>query len=148
MDKIEGSFICGEVTSMDVTPKSNRVGQTSFSIVASKRELMHDQFQIASVCVAIHGPDLSNHRLYVAVWDFHRFLYASLLSPCDVSSVPDDLHTRLQSLPFDRLYYFDINLDLLVSSWCSIMVPHPVDGKIECILRLKDFRLLVVGDEP
>lgn len=148
MESFNDTCSCGEVTSTNVTPASNRVGQTSFNVVASKRELMHDQFQIASVCVAIDGPDLSDHRLYVAVWDAHRFLYASLLTPCDVSNVPIDLRTRLRSVSFDRLYYFDINVDLLCSSWCSIMTPHAVEIKTECVLRFKDFGLLEDRDEP
>ena len=148
MDSFDDTFACGEVTSTNITPKSNRVGQTSFNVIASKRELMHDQFQIASVCVAIHGPDLSEHRLYVAVWDTRRFLYGSLLVPCNASSIPIDVSNRLQNVRYDRLYYFEINLDLLGSSWCSIMTPHPVDGKTDCVLRLKEFELLEEGDEP
>ena len=128
MESFDDTFTSGEVTSTNVTPTSNRVGQTSFNVVASKRELMHDQFQIASVCVAIQGPDLSNHQLYVTVWDAHRFLYASLLTPYDVSSVAIDLRTRLRGVAFDRLYYFEINIDLVSNSWCSIMTPHPVDS--------------------
>ena len=148
VDSFDDTFTCGEVTSTNVTPASSRVGQTSFHVLASQRELMHDQFQIASVCVAIHGPDLSDHQLCVAAWDTRRFLYASLLTPCDVSNVPIDLRTHLRSVPYDRLYYFDINIELLGSSWCSIMTPHPVDNKTDCVLRLTDFGLLKDGDEP
>ncbi len=108
---------------------------------------MHDQFQVASVSVAMHGPDLSEHRLYVEAWDTRQFLYGALLVPCSASSVPIDLSNRLQSVPYDRIYCFEMNLDLLGSSWCSIVTPHPVDGKTDCVLRLKDFALFEGGDD-
>ena len=145
MASFDDTFSCGELTSADVTPASNSVGRTVFNVVAAERELMHDQFRVASVCVAIHGPDSSNQQLHVAVWDTHRFLYGCLLDPCDVSSVPIDLRTRLESLPFDRVYYFEINVDLLAGSWCSILTPHPVDDRTHCVLRLKEFKLLEDG---
>lgn len=147
MDSFDDSFTCGEVTSTSITPTSNGVGQTSFNVIGSKRELMHDQFQLASVCVAIHGPDLSEHRLYVEVWDTRRFLYGALLVPCNASSIPIDVSNHLQNVRYDRLYNFEINVDLICSSWCSIMTSHPVDGKTNCVLRLNKFELLEEGNE-
>ncbi|WP_143544065.1 hypothetical protein [Rhodopirellula sp. MGV] len=142
MHSFHDTFSFGEVTSVDVTRIDNSVGATSFHVFTSEQELMHDQFRIANVVVAIHGPDLSGHQLHVAVWDANRFMYSSLIDPSDASVIHFDLRTRLHGFLFDRLYTFDINAELLGDSWCSIMTPHPVDGKTECVLRFKDFGLL------
>ena len=144
MDEFEDhiEFSHAEVTSTEVTAATRIVGQTTFSIVASKRTLMHDQFRIASVCVGIEGPDLSDGKLHVSVWDDRSFVYSSNLGSTSFSQLPIDLRGKLEDVTVDRVYYFEINIDLIATTWCSILTPHASDQKTECILRLKNFALL------
>lgn len=148
MEESHYSYTTGELSSTELTPEFNRVGRTTFYVVASERHLMHDRFRIASVCIAIDGPDLSNGRLYVSVWDDTRFLHAYLLQSCACSDLPIDLRDRLSGARFDRTYYFEINVDLITGTWCSIATSHQTDQKTNCVIRLKDFLASDGWNEP
>ena len=148
MEEFHASFSSSELTQTDVTRAANRVDRTTFHVVAFERELMHIQFRIASLCVAIDGPDLSGGVLYVSVCYSSQTLYSSGLSPVALTGMPMKLREQLHGLPFDRVYYFDLNLNLLHSTWCSILTSHPAHQRTTCVLRFKDFVSLGNCDEP
>jgi len=136
------SCVFAENLQVEITRKNPEHGGVHFSVVAEAEQLMHNQFQVSWVVVAVKPSDQSNaaQTAYLEVWDGDRFVYASALPACKPSDIPINLPKQI-STDNAVLFAFKINPAFLKRTWFNYQIPrHSTQGEpTDCVIHLEEF---------
>lgn len=130
-----------EVPDFNITRAKPKYKDFAFQVAFEQRKLMHDQFQIYNIVIAIKHQ--KRKRLdsegYTEVWDDKQFIYSCSVPQTTADSLPMSLRKKIDT-ESAMLFFFKMNPRYIHRSWFNYQVLRD-DGSIEmnCLIRLKDF---------
>ncbi len=136
------SSVFAENLQVEITPTKPECDGVQFAIAAEPEKLVHQQFQVSWVVVAVRPPDESMvaHTAYLEVWDGNRFVYSSELPSCKVSDFPITLQKQIK-VDGAILFSFKINPAFLTRTWLNYQIPRrSTQGEpTDCVIHLEEF---------
>lgn len=127
---------------VEITQKKPEHDGIRFAVAAEPQNLMHDQFQVCWVVVAVKPSDerTTAHAAYLEVWDGRLFVCSSVLPSCKPSDIPINLQKTIQ-IDGTVLFSFKINPAFLNRTWFSYQIPpHETGGEpTDCVIHLDEF---------
>lgn len=136
-----------EVPDFSVTRAQSNYKDFVFQVEYEPWKLMHDQFQIYNIVIAIKHEKRKHldPEGYIEVWGDKKFIYSCSVPQTTEESLPMTLKKKVET-ENAMLFLFRMNPRYLHESWFNYQVLRD-DGSVEmnCVIRLKDFVGLVPG---
>lgn len=136
------SSVFSENLQVDITTNKTQHGGVRFAVVAESEKLMHDQFRVYWVVVAVTPSDKStaSQSAHLEVWNGNQFVYSSVLSSCKPTAIPINLKQQIKT-DGASLFSFKINPAYLKKSWFNYQIGKDATGgdPIDCVIHLEEF---------
>lgn len=131
-----------EISCVYITPENAEFEGFRFQLIASKAELMHDQFECVSMVLAISSKqiDISNEHVGLNLWTDEVYIASAQLPK--IKRYEDLPHPEIDAIHDRDATYFclSVNPQFVGRSWIDFQAKYP-DGRasMNCILKIKDF---------
>jgi hypothetical protein len=136
------SSVFSENLQVNITPEKSEHAGVRFAVFTEPQKLMHDQFRIFWVVIAITPADknTASSTAHVDVWDDNQFVYAHILQSCKPDDIPDNLKKQINTKEA-LLFWFSINPMYLKKTWFSYQIArNKPDGEpTDCVIQLGNF---------
>ncbi len=130
-----------EVPDFNISRKQKNYNGFRFEVYTHKRDLMHKQFEIYDVVVAITPSKRKNieHNISAEVWDDRQFIYSATLTEDRYENLSLNIQKKIKDKKA-LLFFFQINPKFAKKTWLNYQIVRN-DGSVEmnCVITLKDY---------
>lgn len=139
------SPVFSENLQVNITPNKPQHSGVHFAVVAEPEKLVHDQFRICWVVVAVTPSDKStaSQTAYLEVWNGNQFVCSSVLPSCKPTDIPINLKKQIKN-DGAIFFSFKINPVYLKKSWFGYQIGKNAAGSepTDCVIHLEEFIMM------
>ena len=129
-----------EIPDFHISPEQNNYKGFGFEVYIQKQNLMHKEFEICDVVIAItpEKRKIVNRDIWIEVWDDKQFVYSSVLNETSYKMLTDSIQKKIKNKKA-LLFEFRLNPKYMNSTWISYQVEDGDEVEMNCLIKLKDY---------